>query len=137
MMYSALIWILARFHSSVPVREHLVDRGVENGDVSLHVNGILSRSTLKSIQPALAVGIGFSQGDVLPEAGPSPMKRPEPAAKTLVTAFSPSIDPMSSPTSTVAPGAALSSNSTISPNMRVANFVRPTRQTPGDSSSSQ
>jgi len=44
---------------------------------------------------------------------------------------------MSSPVRMSVPGVFVKSNSTKSPSILVANFVRPTRQTPRDSSSSQ
>ena len=43
----------------------------------------------------------------------------------VVTAFKPSIVPISSPTRISAPDATVKSNSTISPSMRVANFRQP------------
>ena len=72
----------------------------------MDVDRIRRRLTLKSIQPALSVGIRFGEGDILPEARSLHRESGRrPTEKTLVTAFSPSIEPISSPTSISAPGA--------------------------------
>ena len=54
-----------------------------------------------------------------------------------VTALKPSSQPMTWPVSTVAPGSVSNPSSTISPSMRTANFVNPTRHTSSSSRSSQ
>ena len=56
--------------SGVAAGQHLLDRRVENGDVAVNIHRLGPRFTLKSIQPALAIGIRFGERDVLPQRRP-------------------------------------------------------------------
>src|SRR5436309_914771 len=89
MTYSALISSLVGIDARMPVRQHFVDRRVENRDVPVNVDRIRRRLTLQSIQPAVAVGIGFGERDVLPERCPFAEKKAGPGREHARHGFQP------------------------------------------------
>src|SRR6185503_18593258 len=75
--------------TSMTARQHPVYRRVENRYVSVDVNRIRSRLTLKFIQPAFSIGIRFGEGDILSEKDALTQKTAGPGGEYARDGFQP------------------------------------------------